>query len=98
MSDPLTVFPRDTIRDPRTDPIRKTGTTQGVFFWSRGYVVRALSDDWYVVRIHGRSAGTEEFTLPDERELPKPEPLEWEFQKDRLHMMGTPLFFFHEER
>ncbi|CAM9149964.1 unnamed protein product [Ectocarpus sp. 6 AP-2014] len=58
----------------------------------------ALHDPELPDRIHGRSAGTEEFTLPDEHDLPKPEPLEWEFQKDRLHMMGTTLFFFHEDR
>lgn len=29
---------------------------------------------------------------------PRPAPLDWEFHKDRLYMMETPLFFFHEER
>lgn len=69
-----------------------------MFFWKRGYVVRAISDDWYLVRIHGRSADEDDFSSPEELELPKPEPLEWEFQKDRLFMVGTPHFYFHEER
>ena len=25
-------------------------------------------------------------------------PLDWEFQKDRLCMTGTPVFYYHEER
>ncbi|CAM9120498.1 unnamed protein product, partial [Hapterophycus canaliculatus] len=63
-----------------------------------GYVVRAISDDWYLVRIHGRSAASDESASPEELELPKPEPLEWEFQKNELSMVGTRHFFFHEER
>lgn len=41
---------------------------QGVFFWKSGHVVRALSDDWYVVRIHGRAAAAEDPT-PEEHNL-----------------------------
>lgn len=42
--------------------------SQGLFFWKSGYVVRALSDDWYVVRIQGRAAD-EEASSADEHEL-----------------------------
>eukprot|EP00752_Nemacystus_decipiens_P009918 g8850.t1 len=70
---------------------------QGVFFWKTGFVVREISDDWYMVRIHGRAA-EEEGSSADEQELPKPKSLEWEFPKERLFMVGTPVFFFHEER
>lgn len=41
---------------------------QGVFFWKSGFVVRALSDDWYMVRIQGRAAD-EEGSSADEHEL-----------------------------
>lgn len=33
---------------------------QGVFFWSKGTVVRVLSDDWYVVRIEDRAIEQQE--------------------------------------
>ncbi|CAM9798879.1 unnamed protein product, partial [Pylaiella littoralis] len=57
----------------------------------------ALHDPELPKRIHGRAAAAEDPT-PEEHNLPRPAPLDWEFHKDRLYMMETPLFFFHEER
>ncbi|CAM9256179.1 unnamed protein product [Ascophyllum nodosum] len=72
-----------------------TMITKGVFFWRSGHVLRAVSDDWYIVRIDGRAA--DELSA-EENGLARVEPLEWEISKDRLCMEGSPLFFFHKER
>lgn len=42
---------------------------QGVFFWKSGIVVKALSDDWYMVRIQGRAVDAETPSSPEEDEL-----------------------------
>eukprot|EP00904_Undaria_pinnatifida_P002728 jgi/Undpi1/12456/HiC_scaffold_5.g02127.m1 len=92
-------------RDARVEVTRSSGRegarrardaliTKGLFFWKAGHVEHALSDDWYVVRIHGRAAEEEDTT----DESSKPLPLDWEFQKDRLCMTGTAVFYYHAER
>lgn len=40
-----------------------------MFFWKSGIVVKALSDDWYLVRIQGRTADAREPSSQEEYDL-----------------------------